>query len=325
MAVTQIGTADATPWLPATAVSETIINKIFLDKKLLKYAKPKLIHSSFGKPATVPKGMRQYEWHFYDIYAVSATPETAYLLAEGVTPTDSIIPTVAIKTANPSQFGAFILGTDLLEATGVDPVVAEFTEKLGVHSGMSLDRIVRNVLVAGTTIQYAGPTATSVVTVNAADIINYDELVEAVRTLKTNNVEPCKNGRFCAVIHPFTWATLMRDPDFKEAVTFGQKDNLFEGKLGTFLGVDFYETSEAFKNAAGGAGAIDVYYTLIFGAEAFGTVDLAMLKLETIFKAAGSAKGSDYLNQVWSIAWKASHATTRLNETYFLQIRHAVA
>ena len=77
-------------------------------------------------------------------------------------------------------------------------------------------------------------------------------------------------------------------------MVYGQKDNLFTGKLGTFMGVDFYETSEAFVNTAAGAGGIDVHYTLVFGAEAFGVVDLAGLKMETIFKPAGQATGSDY-------------------------------
>jgi len=347
MPVGTIGTGTTGAWTGASVI------KTYYDKKLLKYTEPMLVHSQFGKKATVPKGMRSVEWRFYDYINMTdggpygnfagagggalglttgQVPENLYTaspsgvkLVEGVTPADSLVPTVATKTATPDQFGAYIVGTDLVDATAIDPIIDEFTEKLGKHAGLSLDRVCRNVLAAGTgNLQIAGATGTANTDVDAGDVINYDELVEAIRFLKVRNVAPCKNGKYCAVIHTYTWATLMKDADFKDAVVYGQKNNLFDGTLGTFLGVDFYESSEAKVFVGAGGGGIDVYQTLLFGEEAFGTVDLSALKLESIFKNVGETGTGDYLNQRWSLAWKASHATIRLNESYYVQLRHAV-
>lgn len=69
-----------------------------------------------------------------------------------------------------------------------------------------------------------------------------------------------------------------------------------------------------------GAGGRDVYLTLVFGENAYGTVTLADGGLEHIVKQLGSAGSSDPLNQRATVGWKANKVTTRLVEAFMVRI-----
>ncbi len=64
----------------------------------------------------------------------------------------------------------------------------------------------------------------------------------------------------------------------------------------------------------------DVYVTLIFGDNAFGTTTITGGGLEHIVKQLGSAGSADPLNQRASVGWKATKATVRLVEAFMVRI-----
>ncbi len=69
-----------------------------------------------------------------------------------------------------------------------------------------------------------------------------------------------------------------------------------------------------------GAEGEDVYATLIFGENAYGTCALAGGGLEHIVKQLGSAGSSDPLDQRATVGWKASKVTVRLVEAFMIRI-----
>lgn len=69
-----------------------------------------------------------------------------------------------------------------------------------------------------------------------------------------------------------------------------------------------------------GAYGRDVYATLIFGDNAYGTTSIENGGLEHIVKQLGSAGSSDPLNQRASVGWKASKAAVRLVEAFMVRI-----
>lgn len=69
-----------------------------------------------------------------------------------------------------------------------------------------------------------------------------------------------------------------------------------------------------------GAEGEDVYATLVFGENAYGTTELANGGLEHIVKQLGSAGSSDPLNQRATVGWKATKVTTRLVEAFMVRI-----
>ena len=67
----------------------------------------------------------------------------------------------------------------------------------------------------------------------------------------------------------------------------------------------------------------DVYATLIFGENAYGTTELANGGLEHIVKQLGSGGSSDPLNQRATVGWKATKVTVRLVEAFMIRIETA--
>ena len=74
-----------------------------------------------------------------------------------------------------------------------------------------------------------------------------------------------------------------------------------------------------------GAEGVDVYATLIFGDNAYGTTSLADGGLEHIVKQLGSAGSSDPLNQRATVGWKATKVTVRLVEAFMIRIETAAS
>ncbi len=69
-----------------------------------------------------------------------------------------------------------------------------------------------------------------------------------------------------------------------------------------------------------GSESRDVYATLIFGDNAFGTTSITGGGLEHIVKQLGSAGSADPLNQRASVGWKATKATVRLVEAFMVRV-----
>ena len=74
-----------------------------------------------------------------------------------------------------------------------------------------------------------------------------------------------------------------------------------------------------------GAMGVDVYATLIFGENAYGTTSLQDGGLEHIVKQLGSAGSSDPLNQRATVGWKATKVTVRLVEAFMIRIETAAS
>lgn len=72
-----------------------------------------------------------------------------------------------------------------------------------------------------------------------------------------------------------------------------------------------------------GAKGRDVYATLVFGENAYGTTELADGGLALIVKQLGSAGTADPLNQRATVGWKANKVTVRLVEAFMVRIETA--
>ncbi len=69
-----------------------------------------------------------------------------------------------------------------------------------------------------------------------------------------------------------------------------------------------------------GADGRDVYATLLFGENAYGTTSLADGGLEHIVKQLGSGGSADPLNQRATVGWKATKVTVRLVEAFMIRL-----
>ena len=294
-------------------------NKTFYDRTLLESAKPNLIHSQFGQKRPIPKnGGKKIEFRRYGALPKALTP-----LTEGVTPDGRKLTVTAIE-AEVHEYGDYVALSDVLDLTAIDNNVLEATKAIGNQAGLTLDTITRNILQAGTNVQYCpkvGASGTTAVT-SRADIdatckLTVDEIKKAVATLKANNV-PKISGSYVAIIHPYAAYDLMSDPNWEEMHKYTSAENMYEGEIGRIAGVRFVESSEALivKTSTNPA----VFCTLVLGENAYGITEVTGGGLKTIIKQLGSAGTADPLDQRSTVGWKAMQTAEILQQNYMIRI-----
>ena len=305
--------------------------KTYYEKRLLDMAQPKLVHDQFADKYPIPKnGGKTIEFRKYSPLGKATTPIT-----EGVTPDGNKL-NVTAQTATIAQYGDWIQLSDVLELTAIDNNVVQATKLLGSQAGRTLDTVTREVLAGGTNVLYApkivSGTATEVTSRSALSTdakLTVDLIYQAARKLKSMNADKIGN-EYVAIIHPDVAYDLMRCDEWIDAHKYATPDNIYEGEIGKIGGVRFVESTEAkiwndstcpvASAASGGNPAkyLSVYGTLVMGAHAYGTTEVAGGGLQHIVKQLGY--GDDPLNQRSSCGWKAIKVSERLVEEYMVRI-----
>lgn len=301
--------------------------KTFYDMTLIDEAQANLVHDQFGQKRPIPRnGGKSIEFRKFAPLAKATMP-----LTEGVTPDGEVLNLSSI-TATVSQYGSYVMQSDVLELTALDNTILEATKLLGRQAGVTLDTITRNVLQASTNVSYAskwsGTTETEVTTRDAMDatsVLKVDTVNQVVAKLRSINA-PAINGDYIAIIHPFVAYDLMRDPEWIEAHKYATPDNLYTGEIGKIGGVRFVQTSEALiiKDSTcpsdGEDGNLAVFSTLFLADGAYGVTEVTGGGLQTIVKQKGSAGTADPLDQRSSVGWKAMKTAELLIPDYLVRV-----
>ena len=132
---------------------------------------------------------------------------------------------------------------------------------------------------------------------------------------------------YIGIISEKTHFDLKKDPDFVPVSEYANPDaQLGPWEVGKLDEVRFILAgSNAGYSSGGGAGSIDVHYTLIMGQEYFGITRVTGKAVEVIAKELGSSGVTDALNQRASMGWKATFVAKRLQEAFCVRIEHAVS
>jgi N4-gp56 family major capsid protein len=295
----------------------SVENKTHYDMTLIDEAGPNLIHDQFGQKRDIPKnGGKKIEFRKF-----AALPKALTPLTEGVTPDGKKLSATAIE-ATVAQYGDYVVLSDMLDLTAIDPVVVEATKVIGRQAGLTLDTITRNVLHTGTNVFYApkadGTAVTSRAGLDGTCKLTVDLVRRVAAFLKKNNA-PKINGSYVAIIHPFAAYDLMSDPEWQNPHQYQDTSNIYEGEIGKIAGVRFVESSEAKIYESG------VFGTLFIAEGAYGVTNITGGGLETIIKQLGSAGVADALNQRSSVGWKATKTAEILVDAYMVRVEHKSA
>lgn len=314
-----------------TQVSAAVNN--FYDRTLLKAARPLLLHTKWAQVRDLPRnGGLTIKFRRYSLLAANTTP-----LNEGVTPSGAQL-SVTDLTATVAQYGDYVTLTDVLQFSTFDPILTETSDTLGQQAGNSLDQICRDVIIAGSTVQYAS-SATSRGTVTASMKLTRQEIREAVRTLQGNdarkitrminpstgfNTSPV-NACFVGIVSENTLFDLKDEAGWTPVEEYASQKDVMEGEVGKVDDVRFVMTTNAKIYTALGAGGIDVHGTLIMGQDYYAISRISGEALKNIVKPLGSAGTADPLDQRSTSGWKAIFVATRLNENFAVRVEHAVS
>lgn len=292
----------------------TVEMKDYYSNYLIKSLLPELVHDQFGQTHNIPQnGGKTIEFRKYGTLGKALTP-----LTEGVTPDGQEL-SVTKVTATVKQYGDYVRLSDMLILTAIDNNVVEALEQIGAQAKTTLDTVTREVLNGGTNVQYAEGQVSSRTALTQEHKLTVKAIRKAVRLLKKMNARKI-DGSYVGIIHPDIAYDLMDDPEWKDWSKYTTPEHMFNNELGKIADVRFCETSEAKIFKGTGASEIDVYSTLILGANAYGTTSIENGGLKTIVKQLGSGGTADPLDQRATVGWKAIKTAVRLVEEYMVRI-----
>lgn len=305
--------------------------KTYYDMRLIDLAQPLLVHDQFGQKRPIPQGRgKTIEFRKYAPLTKATTA-----LTEGVTPDGKKL-SVSTITATVKQYGDYVTISDVLKLTAIDDNLTQAQRLLANQAGLTLDTITRDIINAGTNVQYYDGSVTARANLVGGDATtpannNYMNVAcvkRAARALKVQNA-PLINGSYAGIIHPDVAYDLTNDPEWKYPHQYVDTEELYSNEIGKVANVRFVETTEAkiWNNAAkdsssGSATASkrDVYSTLIMGADAYGVTEVSGGGLEFIVKQLGSSGTADPLNQRATAGWKAIKAAEILVDQYMIRV-----
>jgi N4-gp56 family major capsid protein len=322
------------PYTTKTQIPDEVNN--YYDRSLLERLLPLLVYTKYGQVRDIPRksGTNTIKFRRYDSLTAATTP-----LTEGTTPAGSQL-SVTDVTADALQYGDFITITDVVDYESQDATLTEAAQVLGEQAGDTIDQLCRDVLAAGTTVQYADSRAARLQLL-ASSLISVAEVRKGVRTMKGNNakkitsmVDPDEgynthpiNAAFIGICHSDTTYTLKGLTGWVPVEEYANKADVMPGEVGALDEVRFVETTNA-KNwdivNGPGSTALTVHGTIILGRNAYGITRISGEALKNIIKPLGSGGTADPLNQRATSGWKATFVAKILNENSMLRIEHAV-
>lgn len=307
----------------------------FYDRTLLFRAVPLFVHTRWAQVRDIPRkaGTTTIKFRRYGNLTAATTP-----LTEGITPNGSQLSVTDI-TATVLQYGDFVTITDVLDYISQDPVLMEAAEILGDQMGDTLDQLTRDILVAGTNVYYGGTGRTARNQVAAGEIITDTLIKKVVRLLKNNKARRMTkmvnattgygttplNASYIGLVHPNVTYDLKGVTGWTPIEKYSSTNGVMEGEVGKVDEVRFVESPNCKVFTGAGAAAIDIYATLIFGSDAYGTTRISGEAMKNIVKPLGSAGTADPLEQRATSGWKATFIAKILNDAFLVRVETAVS
>lgn len=181
------------------------------DRRLLNRFRGMTVYNKFGSQRGIPVNggksisFRRQEAILGASYAAAYQSGGAYAsgplaLTEG-TPGAAMDATWTQVLATVSQYGGYLLVSDLAEDQSIDSIVPETTENFSEAMKEALDLVTRDIISAGSSVQYAS-TSLSRGAVGSGQYLSLAELRKGKRTLLSFNAKTVEDGKFVCITHP---------------------------------------------------------------------------------------------------------------------------
>lgn len=304
------------------------VEKTFYIREALAIAKPALIFKQFGMKERVPaREGKTAQWIRFDKLGLTSgsdfTGSATYVKnTTGAPPTwTPATPTDTVVTAQLDAY--FGKGVQWNEAVGYTSLV-DLPKELRVIQAQQAAEVMevetRDVLAAGTTVQYANQKAARKL-VTGADTIDLNDVLDLGVTLRNNDAPKIK-GVYPVLCSVNTVAQLMKDTTFQSAVQF-QKEYIFTGEIAKLYGMRFIESSLAptVSDSGSNNAVATLEQTIALGDMAFGVTTWMMDDWDMIYTPPGG-HGDEYaaLNK---LAWKMYYKAVILNQDWIARLEHA--
>lgn len=277
---------------------------------------------------------------------------------------DADTPTFTDVTATVAKYGQFYIVNEEVDLFNPNGTTDELVAVLGESAGRSLNQLMRDIMEDNSTQRYAANVA-SVGAVHA--VLAVGDLKRAINELTKNaarTFSPMSSGSqnintapilasYWALVHPDVAVDIAAMTGFVSVERYAQQTAIAVGEFGYYsgagVGVRFVQSQDASVEQGSGASSgaplsgadlnstsslTDVYTTVIYGQDAFGSVGLGKKHTDGIYRAGdntgswemifhprGSSGVSDPYDEVGTLAWKAWFAGAVLNSNWSRAIR----
>lgn len=302
----------------------TAEDKTFYERALLERLLPELQFYKDAMKKKLPKNQGR-TINFRRFNSLTAPGSS---LTEGVTPDGNDLSVTAI-TATVAQEGDWVSISDLIQMTGIDPIVAETSGLLGEEAGQVVDTRIQTAISSGTNVFYAGSALTRAGLESATTkYLTATDIKKIVRKLKNANAKRFADGYYHMIIDPDIAYDLMSDSAWVDVTKYCQPEKMEKGELGKMHGMKFYESTNLniVKSSTTAATQIDVHIAYAYGRDAYACVDLegGAGKPEIIIKPNGSAGSADPLDQKASVGWKNCFTAVITQPTALVRVETGV-
>lgn len=270
-------------------------DKIFYERALIERLLPVLNFYKDAQKKKLPKNSGT-TMNFRKFNSLTAPTSS---LSEGVTPDGNDLNITNIN-AVVKQEGDYVVISDLIQMTGIDPIITETSEVLGEEAGEVVDNRIQEAISKGTNVFYAGGVETRSA-VTAA--LTGTDIKKIVRKLKNAKAKRFVDGFYHMQVDPSMAYDLMEDPFWTDVSKYAKPEQMAKGELGKMHGMKFFETTNL-KTVQESEKEIHIGYA--YGKDSYACVDLegGAGKPEIIVKPNGSAGSADPLDQRASAGWK---------------------
>lgn len=295
--------------------------RTYFDRLLLTLARPYYIYDMFAQKRTIPLNSGdQMIFRRYSTLSAATVPIT-----DGTTPPGDALSVTDFSTQI-KWYGNFVVITDQVQFTVQDRVLNEATRVLSLQLGLTIDTLIRNMMVA---------TASSILCSNGVNgntptEITTADIKTAVRALRLGNARlmtkpiPGENRFATSPVRSSYWGfmdvTIQNDleacADFLSAANYPNPMDALEAEWGSTNNVRWLLSTNGYSSSA----SPPVWNNIILGQEAYGVVKLGSKEAEFIVKPLGSAGTSDPLNQRGSVGYKYPFATRLLNDNWITRL-----
>lgn len=291
--------------------------EVYNVRKTLEFAKPKLLYPQFGAPDMVMKRKGQTaSWLKFTKLGIPAS-----VLDDSPTWAPETV-TESTVTATLQLWGNGVELTEALDQTSFLDLPMEYKKLIGQNAGETINEKVRDVLVAGTSVNYANAAVArqNLISTDTADL---DDFIDVVTALEVSDA-PKIGDEYVAIISPYVKKRLMKDSAFREAVRYLAKGStMFTGELVSVDGTRFVVTSTAPTVTSTGSNnsIANLEQSIILGEGANGIARLLPGDFDVVITPPGG-HGDEYKVKT-SMAWKVYLKAVILQQSFMRRLESA--
>lgn len=293
----------------------------YFDRLLLALARPYYIYDLFAQKRQIPLNSGDMMvFRRYGTLTAATVP-----LTDGQTPSGDQL-SVTDFLAQIQWYGSFVTITDQVQYVVQDRVLNEATKVLSLQLGLTLDTLIRDMMVA---------TASSISCTHGGNGLTPTELTDediqlAIIALRQGNARlmtnplPGENKFGTAPVRSSYWGFMSVNlQDDLEAVSsfiscanYPNPMNALEAEWGSTRNCRWLLNTNGYATNA----TNPVYSSFLVGQEAYGVVRLGAKEAEFIVKPLGASGTADPLNQRGTVGYKYPFATRILNDNWITQL-----